>query len=38
VFENATNFITAYAQAPPHGTPVPWLIHYGFTNNFDAAE
>ena len=29
---NNTNvFITAY-PALPHGTPVPWLIQYGFTN------
>jgi hypothetical protein len=37
-FENSTNFITPYPQAPPHGTPIPWLIFYGFTNNFAAAE
>ena len=38
VFENVTNFLTVYPQTPPHGTPVPWLIAYGFTNNFDVAE
>lgn len=26
-----TNFITVYPLLP-HGTPVPWLIQYGFTN------
>lgn len=30
-FENVSNFITAYPVLP-HGTPVPWLIQYGFTN------
>ena len=34
---NATQFITVYTN-PPHGTPIPWLMSYGFTNNFDAAE
>jgi hypothetical protein len=38
VLENATNFITLYPSPPPHGTPIPWLLAYGFTNNFDAAE
>ena len=38
VFENVTNFVTLYPQPPPHGTPIPWLIAYGFTNNFDVAE
>src|SRR6185436_3641197 len=38
VFENVTNFVTLYPQPPPHGTPIPWLIAYGFTNNFDLAE
>jgi Immunoglobulin I-set domain/von Willebrand factor type A domain/Putative Ig domain len=34
-----TNAFTAvYAVTPPHGTPIPWLIGYGFTNNFAAAE
>ena len=36
--QNATNFITAYPPPPPHGTPIPWLINYGFTTNFAAAE
>ena len=36
--QNFTNFVTLYAQAPPHGTPIPWLIYYGFTTNFAAAE
>jgi hypothetical protein len=36
---NATSFITAYPPAPPHGTPVPWLLYYGFkTNNLAATE
>jgi hypothetical protein len=30
-FENTNAFITPY-PALPHGTPVPWLIQYGFTN------
>jgi hypothetical protein len=34
---NTNAFITVYA-ALPHGTPVPWLIEYGFTNNFAASE
>ena len=36
--ENFTNFVTVYPQPPPHGTPIPWLISYGFTTNFAAAE
>jgi hypothetical protein len=36
--QNFTNFITLYAVAPPHGTPIPWLIYYGFKTNFAAAE
>ena len=36
--QSVTNFITLYPPAPPHGTPVPWLIYYGFKNNFAAAE
>jgi len=36
--ENFTNFVKVYPPAPPHGTPIPWLINYGFTTNFDAAE
>jgi hypothetical protein len=31
VFENTNAFIKVY-PALPHGTPVPWLIQYGFTN------
>jgi len=38
VMQNATNFITVYPPAPPHGTPIPWLINNGFTTNFAAAE
>jgi hypothetical protein len=39
VLQNATSFITLYTNAPlPHGTPIPWLIYYGFTKNFAAAE
>jgi hypothetical protein len=34
---NSVKFITSYVT-PAHGTPVPWLMSYGFTNNFDAAE
>ncbi len=30
-FENTNAFITVYPVLP-HGTPVPWLIAYGFTN------
>jgi hypothetical protein len=36
--QNFTNFITLYAVAPPYGTPIPWLIYYGFKTNFAAAE
>ena len=36
--ENFARFITAYTNAPPHGTPIPWLIYYGFKTNFAAAE
>jgi hypothetical protein len=36
VFENTNAFITLY-PALPHGTPVPWLIQYGFTNAADWA-
>jgi hypothetical protein len=35
---NATDFITVYPQPPPHGTPVPWLLEHGFTNDFANAE
>jgi hypothetical protein len=38
VLSNASNFITLYPPAPPHGTPIPWLIAYGYTTNFAAAE
>ncbi len=31
IFENTNAFIKFY-PALPHGTPVPWLIGYGFTN------
>jgi alpha-tubulin suppressor-like RCC1 family protein len=34
VFENTNAFITVY-PALPHGTPVPWLMEYGFTNASD---
>lgn len=36
--QNFTNFITLYTNPPPHGTPIPWLIYYGFKTNFAAAE
>jgi hypothetical protein len=35
---NSASFITNYPTPPPYGTPIPWLINYGFTNNFDTAE
>ena len=35
---NSNAFTAVYALPPPHGTPIPWLISYGFTNNFAAAE
>ncbi|HWD91580.1 MAG TPA: putative Ig domain-containing protein, partial [Verrucomicrobiae bacterium] len=35
---NAVNFITPYDLPPPHGTPIPWLMSYGFTNDFADAE
>jgi Regulator of chromosome condensation (RCC1) repeat/von Willebrand factor type A domain/Putative Ig domain/Immunoglobulin domain len=35
--ENTNEFITAY-PALPYGTPVPWLIQYGFTNASDWAN
>jgi hypothetical protein len=35
---NDVNFTTVYPLPPPHGTPIPWLMSYGFTNNFDTAE
>jgi hypothetical protein len=36
--ENFARFITVYPPAPPHGTPIPWLMAYGFKTNFAAAE
>jgi hypothetical protein len=36
--ENFTNFVKLYPPPPPHGTPIPWLIDYGFTADFAAAE
>jgi hypothetical protein len=36
--QNFASFIKLYPPAPPHGTPIPWLISYGFTTNFAAAE
>ena len=38
VMLNATNFITLYPPPPPHGTPIPWLIAYGYKTDFAAAE
>ncbi len=38
VLQNSNSFVTAYPAPPPHGTPIPWLIAYGFTTNFAAAE
>ena len=41
VLTNAASFVTSnafYASLPPYGTPIPWLMFYGFTNNFAAAE
>jgi hypothetical protein len=35
---SSNQFTAVYALPPPHGTPIPWLISYGFTNNFAAAE
>ena len=37
VLENTNLFTTVYPVLPL-GTPVPWLIMHGFTNNFDIAE
>jgi hypothetical protein len=37
VFENTNEFVVTYTNLP-HGTPIPWLIAHGFTNNFAAAE
>lgn len=36
--ENTNAFYTLYDVPPPHGTPIPWLMAYGFTNNFADAE
>jgi hypothetical protein len=36
--ENFTSFVKLYPPTPPHGTPIPWLLSYGYTTNFDAAE
>lgn len=33
-----TAFVTNYAALPPFGTPVPWLLSYGYTNNPTNAE
>jgi hypothetical protein len=38
ILQNTNAFYTAYPAPPPHGTPIPWLLAYGFTNNFAAAE
>jgi hypothetical protein len=35
---NTNAFFTFYVVPPPHGTPIPWLMDYGFTNNFATAE
>jgi len=37
VIENTNQFTTVY-PALPYGTPVPWLINNGFTNDFVNAE
>jgi len=37
VVENTNAFLTVY-PALPLGTPVPWMIGYGITNNFVIAE
>ncbi len=36
-FENTNEFITIFTNLP-YGTPVPWLLSYGITNNQVAAE
>jgi hypothetical protein len=38
VLSNGTSFVTLYPLAPPHGTPIPWLIYYGYKTNFADAE
>jgi hypothetical protein len=37
MIENTNDFTTVY-PALPHGTPVPWLLDRGFTNDFVNAE
>jgi hypothetical protein len=37
VFENTNSFVVTFTNLP-NGTPIPWLIAHGFTNNFAAAE
>lgn len=36
-FENTTNFLSFYPVLP-HGTPVLWLMSYGFSGDFTNAE
>ena len=38
VLSNVSSFITLYPLPPPHGTPIPWLINYGYKTNFADAE
>ena len=38
VLSNAPTFVTVYPPPPPHGTPIPWLIYYGYKTNFADAE
>jgi hypothetical protein len=35
---NTNAFVTFFAPTPPLGTPVPWLMANGFSNNFANAE
>lgn len=37
VLENTNDFSTVFPPLP-YGTPVPWLIAHGFTNNWEQAE
>jgi hypothetical protein len=37
VFENTTNFLNNYPSLP-HGTPILWLMSYGFSGDFTNAE
>jgi len=37
VFENTNEFVASYTNLP-HGTPIPWLMAEGYTNNFADAE